>query len=109
MENARSVATPHIGDGASVVHRFHKIHSRLTAAASVSDNFVGVGSRPLLDPRRPMAEPASQQSTQVIQCIECCQAWQVPSERWRMYITDDDPPEAVAYCLDCATREFDSD
>jgi hypothetical protein len=31
----------------------------------------------------------------------------VPRERWRVYLTDDDPPEAVAYCPACAASEFD--
>jgi hypothetical protein len=31
----------------------------------------------------------------------------VPSERWRAYVIDDDPPEAVAYCPDGAEREFE--
>jgi hypothetical protein len=53
-----------------------------------------------------MAEPASQHSTQTIECIECCRAWEIPSERWRVKVTDDDPPEAVAYCPECAEREF---
>jgi hypothetical protein len=30
-----------------------------------------------------------------------------PTERWRVYLTDDDPPEAVSYCPDCAEDEFD--
>ena len=55
-----------------------------------------------------MAEPASPHSTQVIECIACCRRWEVPSERWRIYVTtDDDPPEIGAYCPDCAAREFD--
>jgi hypothetical protein len=53
-----------------------------------------------------MAEPTSAQSTQVIECIECCRQWEVPSERWRVYVTDENPPEAVAYCPACAEREF---
>jgi len=53
-----------------------------------------------------MAEPTSSQTTQAIACIECARQWQVSSERWRVYLTDDDPPEAVAYCPACAAREF---
>jgi hypothetical protein len=29
-----------------------------------------------------------------------------PDERWRLYLTDDDPPEQATYCPDCAWREF---
>jgi hypothetical protein len=54
-----------------------------------------------------MAEPASPHGTKVIECIECCRQWEVPSEPWRILLTDDDPPVPVAYCADCAEREFD--
>jgi hypothetical protein len=43
----------------------------------------------------------------VLACIECGRLWRDPSERWRMYVTDDEPPEAVPYCQSCASREFD--
>jgi hypothetical protein len=33
--------------------------------------------------------------------------WFDPEERWRVYLTDDASPEAVAYCPVCAAREFD--
>jgi hypothetical protein len=39
-------------------------------------------------------------------CIECERSWIVPLERWRLYLTEDDSPEPVLYCSDCATREF---
>ena len=39
-------------------------------------------------------------------CIECGGAWLDASERWRLYLTDDEPREAVAYCEHCASREF---
>jgi hypothetical protein len=42
-----------------------------------------------------------------LECIECGRLWLDPSERWRMYVTDDDPPEPVPYCRACAAREFD--
>jgi trehalose utilization protein len=41
-------------------------------------------------------------------CIECRRVWREAGERWRMYITDDDQPEAVPYCNVCAAREFDA-
>jgi len=28
-------------------------------------------------------------------------------ERWRAYLTDDEPPEVAFYCPECAGREFD--
>jgi hypothetical protein len=39
-------------------------------------------------------------------CQECRRAWRDESERWRVYLTDDEPPEAVAYCSECSRREF---
>jgi hypothetical protein len=59
---------------------------------------------------RPMRPPSSQADTAIatasIVCIECCRPWLVDSERWRLKVTDDDVPETVPYCPDCATREF---
>lgn len=39
-------------------------------------------------------------------CIECGRLWLDGRERWRIYVLDEDPPEAVPYCPDCARREF---
>ena len=47
--------------------------------------------------------------TQPLWCQECRRPWLDPRERWRVYLTDDDPAEAVPYCPDCAHREFDAD
>lgn len=63
--------------------------------------------RPLSSVRRFMAEPAPTHGAEVIGCIECTRPWNVPNERWRVYVTEDDPPQAVAYCPDCAAKEFD--
>jgi hypothetical protein len=40
-------------------------------------------------------------------CVECERRWVDPSERWRIYLTDDEPAEAVLYCASCASFEFD--
>lgn len=53
-----------------------------------------------------MAETASQQTRQKLECIECELEWTVLTERWRLYLTDDEPVVAVAYCPVCARREF---
>jgi hypothetical protein len=29
-------------------------------------------------------------------------------ERWRAYLTDDEPPDVAFYCPECAEREFKS-
>jgi hypothetical protein len=42
-----------------------------------------------------------------LSCVECRRAWTDPSERWRIYLTSDEPPEPVLYCADCAAFEFD--
>jgi hypothetical protein len=41
-----------------------------------------------------------------IVCIECRRPWLDASERWRIYVLHEDPPEAVPYCDVCALREF---
>ena len=55
---------------------------------------------------REFRKPAPPNSTQVTECIECARPWEVPTEHWRVYLTDDDPPEAVSYCPACAAEEF---
>jgi hypothetical protein len=39
-------------------------------------------------------------------CVECGREWVGPVERWRVYLTEDDPPVLVTYCPVCAEREF---
>jgi hypothetical protein len=40
-------------------------------------------------------------------CAECEAAWLLANEeRWRAYLTDDEPPEVVFYCPRCSEREF---
>ena len=67
---------------------------------------IELGAASLSSPQPTIAEPASQPTTQVLECIECCRQWDVPSERWRVYVTEEEPREAVAYCPDCGEREF---
>jgi hypothetical protein len=57
----------------------------------------------MIDPRQ------QQQPTEVgrLLCLECEREWLDPSERWRIYLTSDEPAEAVLYCADCAAFEFD--
>jgi len=45
-------------------------------------------------------------TTTSIRCIECLRPWITDSERWRLKVTDDDVPETVPYCPNCATNEF---
>ena len=57
-----------------------------------------------------MHDARDQQVAQAVRplvCIECRRVWRDTNERWRIYITDEDPPEAVPYCNVCASREFD--
>jgi hypothetical protein len=43
-------------------------------------------------------------------CAECEARWlTADEERWAAYLTDDEPPEVVVYCPDCAEREFGDD
>ena len=53
-----------------------------------------------------MAEPVYPLVEELV-CIECRREWVIPVERWRIYLTEGDPPEPVTYCPDCAEREFD--
>lgn len=45
----------------------------------------------------------------LLECLECGAAWADPSERWRMYATNDEPAirDFGLFCPECATREFD--
>ena len=45
--------------------------------------------------------------TQVLACQECRQEWTDPVERWRLYVTVEEPGETLMYCPTCASREFD--
>jgi hypothetical protein len=51
---------------------------------------------------------SSELTVAVLTCVECDVPWLEPSERWRVYLTEDALPEPVAYCERCATREFGS-
>jgi hypothetical protein len=42
----------------------------------------------------------------VLTRIECRRPWLVGHERWRLKLTEEQTPEAVVYCPDCAEREF---
>ena len=44
-----------------------------------------------------------------LNCIECRRQWILRTERWRAYVTEDDPPEVVIYCESCADKEFGQD
>jgi hypothetical protein len=40
-------------------------------------------------------------------CAECEAHWLPADEtRWQAWLTDDEPPELVFYCPECARREF---
>ena len=45
-----------------------------------------------------MAELSTPLVQRELTCIECLRTWLELAERWRLYLTDDDPPQAVAYC-----------
>jgi hypothetical protein len=42
-----------------------------------------------------------------VRCLECGRSWVEPSERWRTYLSGENPPTPLTYCPDCARREFD--
>jgi hypothetical protein len=41
-----------------------------------------------------------------LRCVECQRRWDDVNERWRVYFTDDEPPQPVTYCPACAASEF---
>jgi hypothetical protein len=41
-----------------------------------------------------------------LHCQECGSRWNDPGERWLVYFTQEEPPEAAVYCPPCARREF---
>ena len=70
------------------------------------DSSVEAGVYCLSCVEREFRKPVFPESIGAIECIECARRWDVSTERWRMYLTDDDPPETVPYCPDCAAEEF---
>ncbi len=42
-----------------------------------------------------------------LRCQECGRRWDDFAERWRIYVTADNPPQAITYCTVCARREFE--
>ena len=43
----------------------------------------------------------------VPECVECGRAWLNPRNRWRAYLTDDEPAQVAFFCARCAERKFD--
>jgi hypothetical protein len=41
-----------------------------------------------------------------LRCLECGRRWDDVNERWRIYFTDDDPPDPITYCPSCSRAEF---
>ena len=63
--------------------------------------------RPAIIAARQMTDPPEAVSARVqLRCVECERPWLVEQERWRLKLTDDRPPQAVAYCPECERREF---
>lgn len=53
--------------------------------------------------------PSGRVDASPLLCEECKRPWDDVGERWRIYLTDDEPATAVAYCPRCAQREFDQE
>jgi hypothetical protein len=65
------------------------------------------GYSPSVADRDRLAEPAAALvEIATLYCIECERPWLAASERWRLKVSDDEIPETVPYCPDCAYREF---
>jgi len=45
-------------------------------------------------------------AAQTMTCEECKRPWSDPAERWRLYLSCDEPTVPIAYCRSCSEREF---
>ena len=53
-------------------------------------------------------EPAGRTiSPPPLRCLECGRLWIEATERWRIYLSNEDSQQMLTYCPDCAGREFD--
>jgi hypothetical protein len=53
-------------------------------------------------------EPAARTiTTTPLSCLECGQLWIEATERWRIYLSNEEPRQTLTYCPACARREFD--
>jgi hypothetical protein len=42
-------------------------------------------------------------------CEGCGRRWVERTERWRAYLTDDEPPVAALFCPECSRNEFEDE
>jgi hypothetical protein len=50
---------------------------------------------------------SSERVASVPECVECEIPWlPADGERWRAYLTDDEPSEIAFFCPTCSEREF---
>jgi len=56
-----------------------------------------------------MDDKATLLAQSTLSCQECRRPWLEPRERWRAYVAEGSPPQAIPYCPDCASREFDGE
>ena len=54
------------------------------------------------------SDPAARTTSATpLRCLECDRSWIEVSERWRVYLSNEEPQQPLTYCPDCARREFD--
>lgn len=41
-----------------------------------------------------------------LHCLECRRPWVESTERWRVYLSGENPSLPLTYCPECAQREF---
>jgi hypothetical protein len=91
----------------SVLLRSANVNATVKEGSGGQWNALGAATQPArLDLRPVGAETAGMIPT----CAECGALWLPDDEkRWSAYHTDDEPPEVVFYCPECAEREFGND
>ena len=78
----------------------------MASVAFLAELLDDVGSRRLMPHSEHDGDSGEHVFVLSLHCAECDRRWDDPRDRWRAYVTEDDAPECVLYCQECACREF---
>lgn len=78
----------------------------MSASAAAERRFMSREGARTIKPHAIHTDLRSPSRATTLACIECRRPWDDARERWRLKVTDEQPPETVPYCPECATREF---